>query len=551
MQLRVFQQEIENSIYHGWGTTPNQLAVLPTGGGKTAVFSSILAKEQGPALAMAHRSELISQMSCSLAKWGLRHHIVAPSTTVREITKLHFGKFGQSFVDRSSPLVCSSVDTLIRRDYDWFNRVGLWVVDEAHHVLRENKWGKAVELFPRARGLGVTATPLRADGKGLGRHADGVFDNMVVGPTGRDLMEEGWLCEYDVYSFPPGDIDWNSVEKGSTGDYKNPQLRKVTHSSRQLVGDVVGTYLAYAKGKRGITFAVDVRQAREITERYLAAGVPAELIVDKTPATRRSAVLSAFERGETLQLVNVDLFGEGLDVSGVEVVSMARKTASLALFMQQLGRALRPEFTPGTDMSTAAGRVAGMAKRAIILDHVGNFIEHAMRFGLPEDPKPWTLDAKEKRRSSKEQGVSLTACTSCGKPYESFRPACPYCGHEVAPTQRSRPEQVEGDLELLDKNALRALAREIERIDGEPTPPANMDRVALGGYHKRHKVRQQEQQALRQTMAQWGGWRKQEGLTDREIQRLFYQTFGVDVLSAQALGAPDAIALRQKIEEQI
>jgi len=558
MQLRDFQQKVETEVEQAWSAGhTNVLAVLPTGGGKTALFSSIVAKTGGVRAVTAHRSELVSQIALSLAKWGVAHNIVASQSTQRDCVAAQQSELGRSFYSPSSKVIVSSVDTLLRKNYNWFPHVTLHVTDEGHHVLEGNKWGKACALFPNARNLGVTATPCRADGRGLGAHADGIFSAMVEGPTGRELMDAGWLSEYDVYCFKPGDLNLASVDTGSTGDYKMPQLRKATHASSQLVGDVVQTYLKYGKGKRGITFAVDIEQARELNSAYLAAGVASDIVTGNTPAAQRASTLKAYRDGRIVQLVNVDLFGEGFDVPMVEVVSMARATASFALFCQQIGRALRPVYAEGFDLLTDAGRrmaiAAGPKPRGIILDHVGNYVQHAVMMGLPEGKLPWSLDARERRsKGASDDGVPLTSCEECGRPYERFYRACPHCGHAPKPAERGKPEQVDGDLELLDKAALSEMLREAGRcMDSVQVPRHLLGTPAEKAIINRHHARFAAQLDMRDAIAAWGGWAKADGLADHEAQRKFFHTFKVDVLSAQAYGAADAAALASKVKEVI
>ena len=139
---------------------------------------------------IAHRNELVSQMASHVANRGIYHKVIGSTDTIKQITKQQRKEFGRSFVNPSASVAVIGVDTLISRQKelkDWAVQTKLWIVDEAHHVLRENKWGKAVDMFPHAIGLGVTATPMRADGKGLGREFDGVFDDMIIGPTMRQL----------------------------------------------------------------------------------------------------------------------------------------------------------------------------------------------------------------------------------------------------------------------------------------------------------------------------------------------------------------------------
>ena len=244
----------------------------------------------------------------------------------------------------------------------------------------------AAALFPNSRGLLVTANTERADGKGLGRHADGLADTLVEGPGMRDLINQGYLSDYRIFA-PPSDLNLDGVEIGSTGDFKQNQL-KLRIKKSHVVGDVVEHYKRLANGKQGITFATDVETATEIAAQFNAAGVPAEAVSAKTPDRLRVEISRRFERGEIKQLVNVDLFGEGYDVPAVEVVSMARPTESFNLFCQQFGRSLR----------ILEGKTG-----AIIIDHVGN----VMRHGLPDAYQAWTLDRREKgKRKKKEQAAA-------------------------------------------------------------------------------------------------------------------------------------------------
>lgn len=156
-QLRPYQQAVRDGVIAGWQTHQNMLAVLPTGAGKTVLFSSILADEPGASCAIAHRQELVSQISLSLARNRVRHRIIGPRNVVKMIVRLHMEEVGASYYDPNSRCAVAGVDTLVRRGEqlaDWLPTVKLWVTDEAHHITRENKWGAAVQMFPNARGLG-------------------------------------------------------------------------------------------------------------------------------------------------------------------------------------------------------------------------------------------------------------------------------------------------------------------------------------------------------------------------------------------------------------
>ena len=334
MQLRPYQSDVLSGVYDSWQRgARNVLAVLPTGGGKTVIFSEGIRQHNGGSCAIAHRQELVSQISLALARDEVRHRIIGPNSVIRWVNQLHIMETGRSYYDPSARCAVAGVDTLVRRGDElarWAQQVTLWVQDEAHHLLTGNKWGKAVAMFPNARGLGVTATPERADGKGLGRHADGVFDTMVEGPGMRDLITAEYLTDYRILC-PPSDLDLSDVATGSDGDFNRKPLAAKTRKS-SVMGDVVTHYLRHASGRLGVTFAPDVETATELAARFNSAGVAAEVVSAKTPEKIRQEILKRFRRREILQLVNVDLFGEGFDLPAIEVVSMARATQSFSLY---------------------------------------------------------------------------------------------------------------------------------------------------------------------------------------------------------------------------
>ncbi len=399
------------------------------------------------------------------------------------------------------------------------------VVHNCHHLLADNKWGTAVQMFPNAHGLGVTATPCRADGRGLGRHADGLIDTMVVGLPMRELIDAGWLSDYRVF-VPPSDLHLESVSISAGGDYSPEPLRRAVHESH-ITGDVVAHYQRIASGKLGVTFAVDVAAATEIATAFRGAGVPAEVVSAGTPDALRAHILRRFRAREVLQLVNVDLFGEGFDLPALEVVSMARPTQSYALYAQQFGRALRP--LDGKD-------------RAIIIDHVGNVLRH----GLPDAPRVWTLDRRERRSRGATDLTPLRVCLRCTGAYDRVLAACPYCGERWTPAERSTPAQVDGDLAELSPEALARLRGTIDRPLVVPygAPPE-----VIGAVRKRHRETQEAQQALRARMSEWAGRHSTatDAATVSALQRRFYLEHGIDVLSAQALGRREADELRERL----
>jgi superfamily II DNA or RNA helicase len=543
MILRPYQQDVKDLIYNAWNEGHrNTMAVMPTGAGKTVVFGSVLNDHQGASCAVAHRQELVGQISMSLARYGVRHKIIGPIKVVKYIINEHMVELGTSFYDPNAQCGVAGVDTLLRRAdklKHWLNQITMWVQDEGHHILRENKWGKAADLMPNARGLAVTATPIRADGKGLGRHADGLMDTLVEGPSMRWLIDNNYLTDYRVFA-PPSDLDLRDVTiSQATGDYNPVKLKKAVQRSH-LVGDVVGHYLRLAAGKQGITFATDVETATEIAVQFNQAGVRAEVVSAKTPERLRNHIMRQFRNKELHQLVNVDLFGEGVDIPAIEVVSMARPTQSYGLYVQQFGRALRP-----MDGKT----------HALIIDHASNVIRH----GLPDREREWSLDSRGSvpRGKNPDDDIPLRYCDNCTQPYERIFKVCPYCGHYHEPEGRSRPEQVDGDLTELTPEILAEMRGELARVNEIPESVgirmqhAGAPIAAVRGAVKNCRTRQEVQAALRESISWWAGIQRHRGRSDSESYRMFYYLFGTDVLTACTLGKSDAIKLAEKINDYI
>lgn len=539
--LRPDQYLLKQDICNAWnGGSQNVLAVLATGGGKSIIASDIVldANNRGAVQAViAHRNELVGQMSLHVARRGIKHRIIGSRTTVSAITAEHRLEFGRSFINPDANCTVASVDTLIARAdqlKQWSAQVDDWTIDEAHHVLRVNKWGKAASMFPNAKGLGITASPQRADGMGLGRHHDGLFDVMVQGPDMRTLINMGALCDYEI-AIPESDFAISDDEIAPSGDWSTAKMREASKKSH-IVGDVVKEYIARAYGKRGICFATDVETANEIARKFEEAGIPTAAVSAKTPADVRNDCIRRFRDGRLWMLVNVDLFGEGFDVPAVEVVIMARPTASLAVYLQQFGRALR----------VLAGKPFGL-----VIDHVSNWKRH----GFPDKAHYWSLDRRDKRakREPDPEEIPLTACRNCSRPYERCLPACPYCGWvPPLPEGGGRTlEQVDGDLMLLDRATLQRL-RDATVLES----PASMGQrvadaagpLAGKGALNRQIERHGAQQRLSAAIAQWAGIQRWLGRSDNESFRRFYLTLGIDVLSSLALPRIDMDSMSLKIE---
>lgn len=564
MKLRPYQIEGLKNIRAAWAQGKKVVMFrMPTGGGKTPVFCQVLKDEQGHSLMIAHRTNLIAQASLTLARNGVVHRVIGSGTLQKICTRLHMRKLKKSFIDPSARCAVASVNSIaaMKPDDPFLRQVKQWVVDEGHHLLAKNVWGRAIaNCPPDARGLAPTATPGRPDGKGLGRHADGLADIMVPGPEMWELMDWGYLTPYHIYA-PPSDLDVSDVRIGESGEFNPEELAKAYRKSTRIVGDVVRHYQELTPGKLGMTFAVNVEEATKILHAFRAAGVPAEMITGDTDPDVRDRIMERFESRKVLQLVSVDILGEGTDVPAVEVISMARHTNSNITFSQQLGRLLRllvgDQFAAHWDEYTNEQRRAIIAASdkpfGVLIDHVGNVFRH----GLPESPRPWTLDRREKTpRGAPVDVIPLTTClreepVPCGLVYERIHPACPHCGFEPVPAVRSAPNYVDGDLRWVDREWLNAGLREKGRIDGPPPNLYGMDAAAQGGAIKNHRGRQQAQKELRHRMELLAGWYTAAGKSMPEIQRRFFHRYSVDVLSAQCLNAEDAYTLSARINDDL
>lgn len=512
------------------------LYVLPTGGGKTVTFAEVIRRRNEPTLVIAHRQELVTQISMALCAVGIAHGIEASSKTVKNIIKKQVRKYGRAFYDPRSDVRVAGVDTMIRAQNDTFySRVKFVVQDEGHHVLQSNKWGTAAKMCPNAQMLLVTATPERADGAGLGRHASGFADVLVEGPTMQQLIDAGYLTPFKIVGIP-NSIMREESKVGASGDFTLPSMRKAFEKSG-LVGDIVRHYLKFTPGLRGVTFVPDVADAHRVAKAFNDAGVPAVALHGNTPDDERNAAIDDFEAGRIKQIVNVDLLGEGFDCPGIEVVQFARPTESYAVYAQQFGRALR---------------VLDGKNVAWIIDHVGNVLRHG---GPPTQYREWTLDGRTKGKN--QQGpTALRYCDfeDCAAPFFRFLTACPFCGKVPDPPKRSDPVFVDGDLVLLDPQTLEALMAEVAQENKtlqEKRAELAARRVPEYGVNNAlaaHRKRLAAVNDLIQAMQQWGGHvQHARGISRRDAQKLFFLTYGVDVLSAQKLDRTATENLTAKI----
>jgi superfamily II DNA or RNA helicase len=616
ISLRPYQLTAEQSVYLEWAIGhQNVLVVIPTGGGKTRLIASIISKHEGAACIFAHRKELVAQIAGTLNEFGIRFRLICDPKDRKAIIESILRKHGYCHHDTNAAISVASVDTLWRipngskaAHYKaYFATVTLWVCDEAHHPQgggdekqKDNKWGKATKIFtnPKIKGLGVTATPARADGGGLSRDTDGLFDAMVMGPSLLDLFQDGYLCPYEKYSVPCR-VEYDKIAIGASGEFVQAKL-VAAEEDADLVGDIVDNYLLYTPGKKGICFVSSRLKAEQTAQRFREAGVSAMALDGETDPAIREAAGRDLESGKLLMLVNVGLFGEGNDLPALEVVILGTGTNSLPRFMQMVGRLyrllLRPDQLPGFDELDSAGRRQRIAESpkpfGVLIDHGSNIV----RFnGPPEAPhRVWMLGRPGKKASVGETvpyrvcanpGLVLAnpaghtweafrkvgwtnqamlsaghlkeTAVACAKPYKRLFKACPYCGFFPEPISRVDPEHVEGDLELLTEEKLQELYATVRQAVmpieqySEYLLKIRTPAIAQNKQLNHHKARLAELGQLGKVMGLWGGYWKREGDTDSMMQRRFFHLFQIDVLSAQALKRAEAEALRVRIENRL
>ncbi len=520
--LRPYQENLKSQVLASWDTGhKNVMMVLPTGGGKTKLFCSltidmaISASDKLPTAILVHRKELVQQISLTLAEEEIVHNIIAPRPVILGIVGAHRRVLRRQFYDYNAPITVVSVDTLnarILKHEKWAKSIRLWITDEAAHLLRNNKWGRAVQYFPNAIGLGVTATPQRLDKRGLGRHADGVFDTMVEGPTSRWLIDNGFLCKYKI-AIPQGDYN-KYLRKASEGsDYSKEAMVEASLKSR-IVGDVVLNYEKFAKGKQAILFASDIATGKRMEESFKKAGISAKLLTGNSDDKERLDAMLDYREKKIQVLLNVDLFDEGLDVPGIECVIHARPTMSLSKYLQMIGRGLRP--------------IEGKT-HLIIIDHVGNVNKH----GLPDAKRKWTLDRIVKKRDPTN---FMRTCSNieCNAPYDRTLTECPWCGTQAiiggggGGGGKVPPQEVDGDLFLIDSDTLREL-EEKTNLDDPALVAARVQKVAGVPAGKKAMKTQMEriatQRDLVHAIARWAG-RFRATHTDRQLHKKFYLEFG-------------------------
>ncbi len=411
MELREYQTTALNEIKtHLKNGSKSPLLVLPTGAGKTIVFSELskyLINQGKKVLILVHRRELVTQACSKLDEINTEYGVIAPS-----------------YKSTEDPLQVASVYTLSRRMHKLNYTPDYIIFDEAHHVAAKT-WIEVVNQYENAIRIGVTATPIRLDNKPLGAY----FDVLIKGPEVKDLVEQGYLCGHKVYA-SPSQPDFSEL-KLKRNDYLKKDISKLM-TKPVIVGNAIEHYKKYLLNKPTVVFCVDIPHAQTILERFLQEGIKAALLTGDTPQAERDQILNNLRDHIIHVVVSIDVISEGTDLPCVEGAILLRPTNSESLYRQQVGRVLRP----------------AKGKKAIVLDHVNNTINH----GFIDDHRDWQLTEEEDEIDGKKLArPSIRICKQCGHVFE-LQKACPACGFEIT---KKELIEIEGELEELRKTKVK------------------------------------------------------------------------------------------------
>lgn len=388
MKLRPYQNELVEEVRQAWRQGYKApCIVLGCGGGKSCIVAEIARRTTWNGknvLFLVHRRELVDQIFRTFVTWGVDMHyckIEMVQTATRRLKKM--------------------------------KKPSLIITDENHHSLAAS-YKRIYDYYSDVPRVGVTATPVRLNGDGLGD----VNDKLIIGVSTKWLIEHHHLAPYDYYAPNVADLTGLHIKMGEfvTADIEKAMIKKA------VFGDVIKYYKKLADGKKAICYCTSVKHSEATAQAFRDAGINAVHIDGTTPPAERNKIISDFRKGTIQILCNVDLISEGFDVPDCECAILLRPTQSLTLYIQQSMRCMR--YQEG--------------KRAIIIDHVGNYA----RFGMPDEDRTWSLDKKPKKsKKESHEEVKVKQCPECFYTFESPPPGkevtCPHCGYVFKKQERN------------------------------------------------------------------------------------------------------------------
>lgn len=391
MELRPYQKEIIHELYKAYKQGfKSPCIVLGCGGGKSVIVADIAKKttqKGNRVLFLVHRQELCEQIENTFKWWGVN---------------MDFCTIGK-------------VQTITRHLQE-VQEPKLIITDENHHCVAKS-YKDIYSYFPKAKKVGVTATPIRLNQGGLGD----INDILIEGKSTKWLIANKYLAPFDYYSKKL--IETKNLRKNLNGEYRAKDIEDQFNNTNNIYGDIIKHYKELADGKQAICYCATIALSKEIEKRFCEADIKAKHIDANTPKEKRKNIINQFRENKIKILCNVDLISEGFDVPDCEVSILLRPTKSLTLYIQQSMRCMR--YKEG--------------KRALIIDHVGNYT----RFGLPDEDRKWSLDTKKKQEKIEIEETKVIQCQKCGYVYDrSEGRICPNCG--------ARKEKEEKGLKEID-----------------------------------------------------------------------------------------------------
>jgi superfamily II DNA or RNA helicase len=359
VKLRDYQIAGIDDILNAWRDCRSVLFQMPTGTGKTTLFCEIVKKfttelhSDKKVLIITHRKELVEQAFDRLVS-GFR---------------LATGIISANYIGiQSSPIQVASIQTLLRRNEHQKDIFSLVIIDEAHHALAST-YRQLWDFYPSSKFLGVTATPIRTNGQGF----QDLFDILITTSPIKWFITQNHLSDVRYFASHTPDV---SNVKIKAGDYDETELSEVMQDNT-VMADLVQSYIDFAYGKKMIVFAVNRAHCTKIVEKFNSSGFSAKAIDTYTSTDERKKIVEDFRKSEFKILCNVNIFTEGFDCPDVDAVQLARPTKSLTLFLQQVGRCMRPHENK---------------QYGIVLDNAGLWKEH----GLPKMDRNWSLNGTDK-----------------------------------------------------------------------------------------------------------------------------------------------------------